>query len=141
VPCLGNVIAGNGGDGIHAESFVDGKATNNYIGLDAAGAAAMGNAGDGVDLTDGFANIGEGRGRNVISANGGHGIRLTGTQTVYYNSIVSANYIGTDATGTVALGNKGSGVYIEHEEVVVGDTLNIDTTHTTEYYICVQGRG
>jgi hypothetical protein len=43
-------------------------------------------------------------GANVISGNGGSGVRITGAGTA--NNIVSGNYIGTDVTGKAAIGNQ-----------------------------------
>ena len=48
--------------------------------------------------------------RNFISGNISHGISLTGTSSV---TVIHGNYIGTDATGGVALGNGGNGVSID----------------------------
>ncbi len=45
--------------------------------------------------------------RNVISANGYSGVRIA----VANDNLVEGNFIGTDKTGTVGLGNLGSGVY------------------------------
>ena len=45
--------------------------------------------------------------RNIISGNGGPGIALSGLGTT---AIVIGNYIGTDVTGTKALGTQGNGI-------------------------------
>jgi len=45
---------------------------------------------------------------NVISGNGGNGIELSGAS----NNQIAQNYIGTDFTGMIDLGNQGSGVVI-----------------------------
>ena len=59
------------------------------------------------------------RGKNVISGNGGDGIQVhTGSSD---NQIVG-NYVGTDVTGNVDLGNNGRGVYIgSGSNNVIGD--------------------
>jgi hypothetical protein len=74
---------------------------NNFIGLDATGTKVLVNALEGVEdqgtgNTYGGATPGLG---NVISGNGEVGIDSTGSITI------EGNYIGTDATGNVALGN------------------------------------
>ena len=46
---------------------------------------------------------------NVISGNGGNGIRLVNST----NNRIGMNYIGTDITGLVDLGNQGNGVVLE----------------------------
>jgi hypothetical protein len=132
----GNLISGNGGDGLHVEGrTVSGNVSNNYIGTDATGTAALGNDGDGVDLLNcqfGF-KLGvapadappppvidpAASGRNVISANGGNGVRVSGTEKSV-DVEVSYNYIGTDAAGTRTLGNHGSGVYVASGNPVIG---------------------
>ena len=45
---------------------------------------------------------------NVISGNGANGIELSGAS----DNVVSMNYIGTDVTGTVALGNAANGILV-----------------------------
>jgi len=80
---------------------------NNYIGLTADGSAA-GNGSSGITITNNSeSNI---IGNNVISENGGRGIfiGLSGND----NNIVTGNLIGTDPTGTSAMGNFFEGVLI-----------------------------
>ncbi len=84
-----------------------------YIGTDVSGSTGLGNGGSGIRVQSspynsiGGANPGD---RNVISANGDVGVRLTdGISSV--NRIVN-NDIGLDATGTRALGNRLGGVVI-----------------------------
>src|SRR5207249_3007582 len=57
---------------------------------------------------------------NVISANGANGVHLEGAGTTG-NWIVSS-LIGTDATGTYALGNAWDGVLVEAPNNVIGGT-------------------
>jgi CSLREA domain-containing protein len=86
--------------------------SGNNIGLDASGAITRPNAG-GVVIGGQASNntIGgdEEIERNLISGNTTHGVWIAYTSTL---NIVSGNYIGTDDTGTVDLGNGGDGVYI-----------------------------
>lgn len=91
----------------------------NIIGLDAAGTSAAGNGKGGVFIRIGSNNVvggvGTGAG-NLISGNGGHGIELDST-----GNRVIGNIIGLDTTGTVRLGNNGSGVYIKSSfENIIG---------------------
>jgi hypothetical protein len=103
----------------------------NYIGLNAAGTAAMTNSAQGITVrygakntrigTDGSNDAFNANERNVISGNGWSGIVI---QTPEWNgdlpadgsttdgSWIAGNYLGTDATGTVAIQNNGDGVMV-----------------------------
>lgn len=89
----------------------------NYIGLDVTGAVALGNDGGvTVDLAN-HALIGSnGDGindeleRNVISRNGGAGVNLSRSS----DTVIAGNYIGTDSSGTVALGGQRFGISVSY---------------------------
>src|SRR5207245_2002030 len=80
----------------------------NFIGTNAAGTAALANFGNGITISNSADNtIGgnvSGAG-NVISGNNQVGVEITGIGT--NNNWVAGNFIGTNAPGTVALGNGG----------------------------------
>src|SRR5262249_55508447 len=106
----GNLISGNTGDGIqlYATSVVQG----NRIGTDITGSRALPNGGNGVLVLDADNTIGApvpGAG-NLISGNMKAGIEINSN---YSNIVVQGNFVGTDATGTLALGNA-VGVEIAH---------------------------
>ena len=118
-----NVISGNGSDGVIIAGVfltgdpVPGGATGNvvqgnFIGINVTGTAPLGNSSDGV-LVDSASNNTIGgatpTARNVISANGG-GVVIEGPST---GNLVQGNYIGTDATGTVDLGNTFIGLVLD----------------------------
>ena len=112
----GNVISANGGNGIWiTDAGTTGVVVqHNFIGTDVTGTKALGNADPGVGIAGGATNttIGgttAGAG-NVISANGDDGIWITGAGTT--GVVVQHNLIGTDVTGTKALGNAYSGVVV-----------------------------
>jgi len=111
-----NIISGNNEDGVRIEGAGtnNNKVSGNYIGTNANGTAALGNSGIGVSLDDGTQDNtigGTTKGeRNIISGNDGPGVNIAGAGT--NNNKVSGNYIGTDLTGTVDLGNSASGVDI-----------------------------
>jgi Ca2+-binding RTX toxin-like protein len=101
-----NVIAGNLSVGVSV--WGSGNAVlGNYIGVDVGGATPLGNS-LGVEVNSGDDNaIGgtaPGAG-NVISGNRGEGLQIAGGITPATGNTVEGNFIGTDATGTVALGN------------------------------------
>ncbi len=104
-----NVISGNGYGGI----FLDGPDTlveGNFIGTDITGTQALPNI-DGIEVYGQSATIGgatAGAG-NVISGNTGDGIGLFGFGN-RSGELVEGNFIGTDATGTSALPNGGTGI-------------------------------
>ena len=109
----GNVISGNdGGDGI----FIGSGASNNliegnYIGTDVTGAVAIGNGLEGVMIAASGNTVGgtTAGARNVISGNTEAGVESGGP-----NNVIEGNYIGTDVSGTQALGNHADGVGLEN---------------------------
>jgi CSLREA domain-containing protein len=119
-----NVISGNALDGIRIDPWTDSDVSGthigyNIIGLNAAGTDAVPNAGVGVRITTEHGGNASNNDigdrfqdgvRNVISGNTGDGIQLLGPGT-YFNEVLDA-YIGTDAAGSSAIGNGGSGVHI-----------------------------
>jgi hypothetical protein len=103
-----NVISGNGGRGISVTTGASGTLIQgNYIGTTAAGTAALSNnsggifsGGSGPD-TIGGTTAGA---RNVISGNQNNaGIFVQSGTSV--GPVIQGNLIGTDVTGTIALGN------------------------------------
>src|SRR5205823_9348893 len=85
--------------------------SGNLIGTNAAGTAAvsnrMGIALETANNVVGGVTAGD---RNVISGNDGPGVRLAGP-TATGNQLLG-NFIGTNAAGTLGLGNAGDGVFI-----------------------------
>jgi len=109
-----NVISGNGADGVKilGSETLSNTIKGNYIGTDAAGAASLGNARNGIGVWEAAHNRIE---ANLISANCAppnpcDGITMHGSGAMY--NIMVGNLIGTDATGTMPLGNQGSGITI-----------------------------
>lgn len=116
----GNVISGNGTDGIFIVDSTNDRIQGNIVGLDHAGSAVLGNGGAGIQTSAANAVIGgtTNAARNVISGNVGHGISITsgwadGTR-------VQGNYIGTDDTGMYDRGNGGDGISLTTEHVTIG---------------------
>ena len=114
----GNVISGNSDTGLEIQdsNSTGNRVEGNIIGLNAAGTAAIGNL-DGVIIEDAPHNTIGGTTsaqRNVISGNTGglqgNGVVIFGADAI--GNLVQNNYIGTDVTGSLDLGNTGSGVLI-----------------------------
>ncbi len=112
-----NVISGNSDDGIviRDAGTVNNAVSDNYIGINAAGTLALSNGGNGVEILDGASNNvigGTGVGGNVISGNKLDGVSIHDPGTSF--NAVSANDLGTDAQGRVAVRNKQDGVNISN---------------------------
>jgi hypothetical protein len=99
------------GNGVTLTSVQDMLIVGNFIGLSPDGATAAGNSGDGIELVNSRDNTIGGESaqdRNVISANAQQGILVSNSSA----NVITNNYIGTDVTGTVALGNAGNGILV-----------------------------
>jgi len=83
----------------------------NFIGTDAAGTAALANAGDGVLIGAPNTVVGgtTAAARNLISGNGNDAIDHQGANSS--GSLIQGNLIGTDITGTIAVPNNNSAVF------------------------------
>jgi CSLREA domain-containing protein len=107
----GNTVSGNRYNGVFLGSGTTGVViAGNRIGTDASGTAGLGNGRttnrDGIQLNDAYGNTIGGPNaadRNIIADNGRTGVFISGEQAD--NNTVQNNYIGTDVTGAVDLGN------------------------------------
>ena len=112
----GNVISGNTGGGVIVTDAgsTGNMVQGNFIGLNAAGNAAIASPLSGVTIRIGAQNNTIGgtmaASRNIISGNTNSGVLLTGTAT--NSNTVTGNYIGTNAAGTAAIPNNTRGVFI-----------------------------
>ncbi len=110
-----NVISGNPGIGVRINSLsTANKVQGNFIGTDVTGNSALAN-GTGVVIAAAQNNsIGgttSGAG-NVISGNGSSGVVIGGSEAT--GNLLQRNYIGTDNSGTIPLGNGDFGVKIDN---------------------------
>ena len=108
--------------GIEVSSLGSNIVEGNFIGTDAAGLVDLGNTDAGIAVRDSPDNTIGGtapEARNVISGtevsfhNTGQGISITGPSST--GNLVQGNFIGTDATGTLALGNGSAGVLVSSQ--------------------------
>jgi len=108
-PWMRNIISGNYQDGVYVTESEKNIIIGNFIGTDRTGTGSIPNGRDGkhsgIHLGSGSAyNVvgGEEEGqKNVISGNFRDGIHIAGST----DNLVIGNYIGTDVTGTVNIGN------------------------------------
>ena len=120
-----NWISGNGLDGIRLENSTQALIQSNDIGTDGTVLTAIPNGANGIQLTAGSIKNTVGSlapsERNIISGNALNGVLLdgSGTQT---NTVVG-NYIGTNISGTAAIGNGQNGVRLQngaHDNTIGG---------------------
>lgn len=112
----GNIISGNGADGVTIDNSLSNVLQGNIIGLNAAGTAEIGNVNSGVNIINGARSNTVGgttiEARNVISGNGAAGVVIDGSGTDA--NTVQGNVIGADTSGTTALANGAGGVSIQN---------------------------
>ena len=96
----GNVISGNGGNGIDLRLGAQSLVEDNLIGTDASGSFALGNDLNGIRASDQTLLAR----RNIISGNGLNGILGD------IRNVIQGNFIGTDVTGTLPIGNGENGI-------------------------------
>ena len=137
-PPDGNVVSGNGGDGI---LIIDGANDNllmgNFVGTDITGLVANGNRGDGVAIINSDGNRLYGTTPpdnnnpfvfyNVISGNRGNGLVVDDSD----NTIIYANFFGLGADNDTPLGNRLDGVLIEGTSDNTRFGLNIPLGNVT----------
>lgn len=109
-----NLVSANGNTGIYLNTDVsDSIIQGNLIGTDITGTQPLGNVFIGIQISSDSDNTtiggsGDGEG-NIISANGSHGIQL---QNDINDTVIHGNFIGTDITGDIDLGNNNHGIDI-----------------------------
>src|SRR5438093_1167718 len=116
-----NTISGNGLSGVLIDGGMGNAVQGNFIGTNAAGTAALGNDLNGVTTSQAPNNTIGGpatEARNVISANGRHGVSIgIDTQSGSTGVTVQNNYVGTDVTGNNCVGNLRDGVFVNKGSV------------------------
>lgn len=139
-PCDRNVIAGNLGTGIALISSINDTIVGNYIGLSADGLSDLGNASNGIYMFAATGSYIGGLGTNdgnVISGQAFHGIVVDGGSN---NTTIVGNLIGTNGTGTAAVGNEDSGILlINTDNLTIGGNTpahrNVLSGSRTEFAI------
>lgn len=119
-PSYRNVIDGGIRDAVSSVRGHDNVIEGNYVGIDASGSKALGNQGDGVVIEGGQRNLVL---NNLISGDlDGVSIHDPGAE----GNVVQGNLIGTDATGTRALGNVNNGVGVSESFNLIGGLFPSD---------------
>ncbi|MEK6409437.1 MAG: hypothetical protein AABN34_21140 [Acidobacteriota bacterium] len=129
----GNVISGNNQNGvfIFGSDATGNQLQGNLIGTDASGTHALANASNGVEILTPNNLIGgtTAGARNVISGNRANGIAITGNAGFFGTindtgpgNMIVGNFLGTDITGSVKLGNVFSGVSMHTPNNIIGGT-------------------
>ena len=122
VPPLGNLISGNGGNGVMIDTgSLDNALNGNFIGTTASGDGALGNAGNGVwiDRAPGNSLVGCKFVNNpfvyynVISGNRQNGLRVTSSDNV----TVQGNFFGVGANNTAIVKNRLDGILVDGSSV------------------------
>jgi titin len=105
-----NVISGNGQSGIYLNGATStgNSIQGNLVGLGLSGGSIVANINDGITINGAPGNTISGG--NIISGNEYSGISINSSGAV--TNVIWGNFIGTDITGKIALGNANSGVTI-----------------------------
>jgi titin len=115
-----NVISGNSNNGLVISGHTN-QVQGNFIGTDVTGTHAVLPPGfaDGILLSGPANTIGgtTAMARNLISGNPADGMEIDS------GDIIEGNFIGTDETGTLALGNGRNGVTVSTIGVTIGGTV------------------
>ena len=108
-----NLISGNAFAGVQisGDASVSNRIRGNFIGTDLTGTNVIANPGIGVFIKDAISTQvgGSGSARNIICGNAFAGVFLMGG----IGNMIQGNLIGTDASGSRALGN-GRGIYLQN---------------------------
>ena len=127
---LGMVINRFSGDAVVLKSgAANAIVEDNLIGTGASGTTAHGNGGSGIMVN----SVGNSIRRNVISGNDSHGISISAAGTGGDFIVVRANFIGTNADGSAALANGGSGIHVSaatNTEIdIIENLISGNTSH------------
>jgi|RhiMetdeSRZDD1v2_1073273.scaffolds.fasta_scaffold06186_7 IPT/TIG domain-containing protein/S-layer family protein len=126
-PAARNLISGNGVDEIvigleNGNGGAGHVIAGNLIGTDATGTVSLSGAQGGIEVIGNYSNVRVGgtapAERNVISGNFS-GVRLRDLGT----ASVEGNYIGTDVTGTLGLGNTTFGISAQSPDDTIGGAV------------------
>ena len=123
----GNIISSNGGNGINIYQCSGIIIKSNILGTTASTSVARGNGSHGIQIELSPSTIIGGDHNtegNIISASGGAGINFEGSGSK--KTIVKGNYIGTDNSGTIDLGNSLIGIILKSDSCTIGGSTSAE---------------
>ena len=151
-PAARNLISGNNERGIFIIGGDDNLVVGNLIGTDITGGQTLGNGSEGINIQTSSGNIIGGptpEERNIISGNLSGGIEVfSNVGTPASGTLIQGNFIGTDVTGSLDLGNEGFGVFFGG--LIIADNLvggtaagegNVIAFNASEGVLVSQGSG
>ncbi len=118
-------LAINGFNGAGIAILSDGNTIRfNHVGVNDVGSAAIGNSGNGIQVTNADDNIIR---NNVISGNGSDGIFATSSNRL----MISGNTIGVNAARTAMIGNASDGIILNdsNQAVIDGNLIGGNSLH------------
>ncbi len=115
-----NIISGNGKEGVYLQEVINSRVSGNWIGVQLDDGNALPNATHGIWVDSSYNNVigtnadgvSDNLERNVISGNTHKGIMIWCVGDNVSGNQIAGNYIGTWATGDLALPNGSDGIYI-----------------------------
>ncbi len=147
IESTGNIISGNGQDGVLLTLAAFAPTNANYIegnsiGIGGDGTTKVPNGQNGVEINQVVGVVVSG---NVISGNNWNGLAITGdTQNnvvIATQTAVTHNLIGTNAAGTATVGNGQNGIYIYlADQNTIGGTTGAPTDPTVPSNV-ISGNG
>jgi hypothetical protein len=118
------LISGNTTHGVTAVAGSGVTLAGCYVGVDATGATALPNGGDGVNAQESSCKIERG---NVISANLLAGLRYVSATPQSALTLIRGSKFGVAADGRSILANGGQGIVIVNQSVCLGSSLGQDS--------------
>ncbi|MEY2496636.1 MAG: hypothetical protein QOD12_192 [Verrucomicrobiota bacterium] len=120
----GNIISGNGQDGIAIGSANNTLVQGNLIGTDINGMGNLGNAGIGISLSGANTNI---VGLNAVGAGAGNVIAFNGSASTTFSGVVVDSGTGNSIRGNSIFSNNSLGIDLGRNGVTPNDPCDGDT--------------
>lgn len=120
-----NIISGNRFNGVSLSGASGNKVQGNFIGVNASGTDTLGNGRAGIRLFDSPRNIIGGNttgAGNVVAGNHSYGVEIVGNGST--ENKIQGNFIGTEASETIALGNGSYGIFISASQDTIGGQIS-----------------